>query len=275
VTLLSQAAVRSAIALACLLGLGCGGSLQPTASQESTPVPVPTIDELPFPSDDAPVPEPSYEPRFGEPVEREALYVVAPVAGGKNLQAVSLRFDDGEVWVRSYRPVAAELQYADKRVVVTGRPYTNSPYVQSVAGTHFELHTITLAPGETARDPVPQRIPAPPFVENRVSLEARVGLWAHCVGRLESLDSLDDDNPWWGEGTLALSDGSTLVMDAIPFGDDPPRVQVGDTVTALGLVLAPEQAGAMPGLGGPVRFCTGRVERCSMDDGWQRDFGRK
>lgn len=229
-----------------------------------------TLAEPPSSDDDAPVPEPSYEPRFGEPVEREALYVVDPVAGGKMLQAASLHFDNGEVWIRSYRPVAAELQYADKRVVVTGRPYHNSPFVQSVAGTHFELESIRLAPGETARDPIPERIPAPPSVENRAALEARVGLWAQCIGTLDSLEAPSDDSPWWGRGTLGLADGSTVVMNSIPYGDGAPQVEQGTTVTALALVLAPEQPGDMPSLGGNLRLCAGRVERCLMDDGWQQ-----
>jgi hypothetical protein len=267
---------RTIITLACLLTAGCGDKFHPASPLEPSTVPEPTtLDELPFPDDDAPVPEPSYEPRFGEPVEREALYVVAPVAGGKRLQAASLHFDDGEVWIRSYRPVAAELQYAEKRVVVTGRPYTNSPYVQSVMGTHFELETITLAPGETAWDPIPERIPAPPAVTDRAAIEARVGLWAHCIGTLTAFEGPSDDSPWWGRGVLTLADGSTVSMDSIPFGDGAPQVEQDSEVTALALIIAPEQPGGNPTLGGNLRLCPGRVERCMMDDDWQRDDGRK
>ncbi len=266
------------LTLAFLFNTGCGDKVQPSTPLEPTPVSEPTsIEELPFPDDDAPMPapEPSYEPTFGEPVEREALYVVAPVAGGKRLQAASLHFDDGEAWIRSYRPVAAELQYAEKRVVVTGRPYTNSPYVQSVAGTHFELDTIALAPGETPYDPIPTRIPAPPFVEDRAALEARVGLWAHCLGTLTSLEAPGDDSPWWGRGVLTLTDGSAVVLDGIPWGESAPDVEQGDQVTALALVLAADQPDGIPSLGGNLRLCTGRVERCLMDDDWQRDEGEK
>ena len=258
------------LALACLILVGCGEKRPPATTPEAMPVTDPTtIDELPLPSDDAPSEEPDFEPRFGEPVERQALYVVDPVAGGKNLQAASLRFDDGEVWIRSYRPVAAELQYADKRVVVTGRPYTNSPYVQSVMGTHFELTSIALAPGEIAWDPVPERIPAPPVVESRRALEARVGLWAHCVGLLTSLEGPSDESPYWGRGVVELADGSAVSMDAIPLGDGVPLVEPGGTVTVLALVLAPAGEGSLPSLGGPVRICPGRVERCLMDDDWR------
>ncbi len=251
---------------------GCGEKQLPEVEPEVEPMSEPTtIDVLPFPTDDAPMEEPSYEPTYSEPVEREALYVVMPVAGGKALQAASLHFDDGEVWIRSYRPVVEELQYADKRVVVTGRPYENSPYVQSVIGTHFELATIQLAHGETPYDPLPTRIPAPPFVEDRAALEARVGLWAHCVGVLTRLEPPADDRPWWGAGTLRLADGTELGMDAIPYGDGAPQVEQGQEATVLTLVLAPREEGGQPTLGGPVRICAGRVERCLMDDAWQQD----
>ncbi len=269
--------ILTALALTALALTACGDKPLPAATAEAPAVSDPTtLDAPPFPSDDPPPPpEPSYDPTFGDRVEREALYVVAPVAGGKRLQAASLRFDDGEVWIRSYRPVADELQFADKRVVVTGRPYTNSPYVQSVAGTHFELESIALAPGETPYDPPPTRIPAPPFVEDRASLEARVGLWAHCVGTLTALVPPDDDSPWWGRGVLTLGDGSAVSIDGIAWGDSPPTVEQGTDVTALALVLAPDEPGGTPSLGGNLKLCPGRVERCLMDDDWQRDDGRK
>ncbi len=99
-------------------------------------------------------------------------------------------------------------------------------------------------------------------------------MWAHCVGRLERLEPLED-TPSWGSATVVLADGSAVVLDTVSFGAERPVVQVGDVVTTLGLVLAPEQPGSLPTLGGLVRLCAGRVERCSMDDGWQRDDGRK
>ena len=253
------------------LGLaGCGDKPPLAPPPEASPVTEPTIlEDLPFPPDDAPVEEPSYEPTFGEPVERQALYVVDPVAGGKNLQAVSLHFDDGDVWIRAYRPVAEELQYADKRVVVTGRPYTNSPYVQSVMGTHFALDTIALAPGETARDPVPEQIPAPPQVESLASLQARVGLWAHCVGALSQLEEPGDDNPWWGRGSITLPDGTDVRLEGIPWDEHNTAIEQGSEITVLALVLAPEDGAATPSLGGRLRICEGRVERCLMDDDWR------
>ena len=221
-------------------------------------------DALPsFPAEAAEADPASYEPSYGDVVDREGVYVVAPLSGSKRLQSVSLRFDDGEVWVRAYRPIAEELQYADKRVRVRGRPYVNSPLVQSVDATHFELQSIELAPGETAYDPPPTQIPAPPQVEDGAALRARVGLWAHCVGTLEALQAPgEDDAPWWGRGRLRLSDGSEVALRFISWSEGPPALQTGALVTALGPVQLEDGQLA---LGGPLRLCAGRVARCQMD----------
>jgi len=211
-----------------------------------------------------------YSPTMGEPVEFEARYVVSPVAGGKDLQAAYLLRDDGESWIRSYRPVAEELRFADKRVVVRGRPYVNSPYVQSVGGTHFELESIALAPGETPWEPEPTRIPSPPWVADQGALAAREHLWAQVVGALESLKEPHPDRPWWGQGTLRLADRTAVLLRAIPWEEGAPAV-VGAEVTALGRVVAPEEPGAPWSLEGPLRLCAGRVERCLVDDAWQEE----
>jgi len=143
--------------------------------------------------------EADFEPTFGERTEFEALYRIAPSPAGKRLQEVVLVRDDGESWIRSYRPVAEEYQYQEKRVTVIGRPYVNSPYVQSVGGTHFELETIALAPGETPYDPLPTELPPPPLARTAEAARALSGWYAVCVGTRQ------------GE-TFAFADGGSLSL---------------------------------------------------------------
>jgi len=195
-------------------------------------------------------PEPSYEPTFGEPVELDARYVVMPFAGGKHLQAVELQLEGGETWVRSYRPIPEEFAYVDKRVTVTGRPYTNSPYVQSVGGTHFELETIRLADGETAWDPVPSELPAPAQVRTSSEAQARIGLWAHAVGTLAEVSPQDHGH----RGRLTLADGTEIGFWTLEESS-----LVGSTVTVLGQLR--EEDGLQMGA---TQICAGEVEACNM-----------
>lgn len=163
--------------------LGCASSpdvAPPPPPSEEIAVPDKVADGFPG-SDELP----NHEPTFGELTSFEALYRIAPSPAGKRLQEVVLVRDDGESWIRSYRPIAEEFQYQDKRVVVTGRPYTNSPYVQSVGGTHFELQSIELAPGESAYDPLPTELPPPPLARSLEAAQAQAGWYAVCVGTRE------------------------------------------------------------------------------------------
>lgn len=211
-----------------------------------------------------PIDEPSYEPIFGEPVQREALYVVAPFAAGKQLQAVELQFDDGTSWIRSYRPVQDELQYVDKRVVVRGRPYENSPYVQSVGGTHFELEHIELAEGETARDPIPTVLPAPPPVRTATEAEARVGRWAHVLGTLTS--STPDGDGTWHEGVLTLADETEIrfMFSTLHSLGHPAEATLDEVVGAEVTVLGQLSHGDEGLRLGATQVCLGEVERCHM-----------
>ena len=199
-----------------------------------------------------------FAPTYGAEVEREALYLIDPVAGSKRLQAVSLHFDEGEPWILHYRPMRGELQYADKRVTVRGRPYTNSPLVQSVMGTHFEMASIALAPGETPWDPVPTEIPAPAQVRTAAELEARSGLWAHCVGHLTRYGPLPGDS-FWSTGSFTLEDGTAVDLPQLStdtaFGD-----LVGKQATVLGRVS--KEGGRL--VLHARKICAGTVGRCHM-----------
>jgi hypothetical protein len=215
-----------------------------------------------------------YAPTYGAEVTREAHYTVAPWAGGKRLQAVVLRFDDGEEWIRSYRPVADEFQFADKRVVVTGRPYTNSPNVQSVYGTHFEVRTIDLAPGETPYSPLPSELPAPPQVRDLAGIEARTGRWAHVIGDVETMSDPARDDRWSHHGRLRLESGEAVEFEHRLSGEDQAGF-VGQRVTLLARVLGAGTAASSAPRLSAVAVCAGEKTHCQMTMAQAGEGGRK
>jgi hypothetical protein len=240
-------------ALAAALVAGCTSA----APQASKPKPTPAA-EPETPPEDAPTMEPNYEPTYQDPVEVTGIYTVSPVRGGKRLQAGYLLVDGkDETWVVSYRPDPKLFEYIDKRVVVRGRPYTNSPYVQSVGGTHFELQSIELAPGETPYDPKPKTLPAPPRATDEAELRARVGRWVHVVGTLQLPPT--DEGEMWPTGTLEL-DGQELAVQARGL-EERVRPFEGKQVTVLAHVT--EDDGKLELDIGKV--CAGVVAECEVD----------
>lgn len=209
------------------------------------PMPIDPIDALLMPeSGDLPDPNDpaSMEPKFAPVMALTARYRIEPTAGGKKLQSVMLVGDDGRVYSRAYRPIPSEYQFADKKVAVTGRPYVNSPYVQSVWGLHFEVQSIELAEGETAWDPVPTTIPAPPLARTADAAKAQDGWYATCVGSADG-------------ATFTFADGGTMPI-AKATANLPDLV--GETITLLGSV----SGGALR----PVAMCDGVVPRCGIED---------
>lgn len=205
-------------------------------------------------SRDLPVNEPSYEPTYGQPVDRVGTFQQDPVPGGKRLQAGSLVWDDGEVWIVSYRPIEKYFQFIDKRVHVRGRPYENSPLVQSVMATHFEIESIELAEGETPYDPVPTRIPAPPHVRDRAAFDARRGGWAQVVGTLSQLQP---------ELQVTMADSTVVTIPSSSYRASAWQQNEGKTVTVTGRV-APLSEGEV--VLWSRKVCAGEVERCGMTD---------
>jgi len=205
----------------------------------------------------------SFEPTFGDPVEREGVFLMDPIAGSKRLQACTVRFDDGEEWILSYRANPAYYQYVDKRVRVKGRPFWPSSQVQHVMGTHLEVENLELAPGETPYDPPPTELPAPPLVRDGAAFEARAGRWAQCVGTLVSLEP-EPDTTYWNRGVLRLADGAEVAMAGIPASREEWRTQVGKRVTVLGRVFEGESGRLELG---SRAVCPGEVPRCGMDEG--------
>lgn len=208
-----------------------------------------------------------FAPIFGERVRREARFVIDPIMGSKRLQAVSLQFDDGDAWILRYRPRPEDLEWVDKRVVVTGRPYENSPEVQSVMATHFELETLELAPGERPHDPIPTELPSPPMVKTPDELAACVGQWVQLVGMLIEVGPMPDVS-FWQRGRVVLADGTAVEVSPLP---EAPSVEIGAVaasgllvgrpiVTVLGTVVR-----AADGLRVQGRtLCLGEEPRCGM-----------
>lgn len=205
-----------------------------------------------------------FAPTYGDPVEREAIYVVDPISQGKRLQAGTLLFDDGELWITSYRVDPALLQYADKRVVVRGRPYWPSPNVQHVEGTHFELEHIELAPGETAYAEAPAWVPSPPFVRDAAGLAARQGRWAQLVGTLVAVDPIPNESTWT-RPRLRLPDGTEVDLGHVAASRKEWAENVGREVTTLVRVAAAPATGAsaQPVVAG-MAVCPGEVADCGV-----------
>lgn len=188
---------------------------------------------------EVPAPEPAERP-----VEtRTARCVIDPVPGGKRLQAVTLVLDDGTSWIAAYRPHARFWPFADKRVVFTGRPYSNPPHVQSVGGTHVEVKTIELAPGETAYAPAPDRLPAPPTVGTLAELKARAGRWSRVVMPIEG-------------GKVVFPDGALPLR---VFGRTQPKAGAH---TLMARYVEGNDGAAVYA----ASSCPGDVPRCGMDD---------
>ncbi len=181
-------------------------------------------------------------PTNGDRVTFEALYRVAPQAQGKRLQEVVLDRDDGQRWIRSYRPIPAEFQYQGRRVRVTGRPYTNPPDVQSVGGTHFSLEAIALAPGEVPRSPLPTTLPPPPLARTAAAARAQAAWYAVCVGTRRG-------------DTLVFADGGSLPLSPASAALVPPTEAGEHSVLAW---VTPE------GELHARAACPGVVPRCGM-----------
>jgi len=213
----------------------------------------------------------SFEPTYGDPIEREGLFLMEPIAGGKRLQACTIRFADGEEWILSYRANPEFFQYVDKRVRVRGRPYWPSSNVQHVMGTHFQVEHLELAEGEAPYDPLPTEMPAPPLVRDGDAFDEREGRWAQCVGTLVSLEP-EPDTSYWNRGVLRLADNAEVTMSGIPSSEEAWRAHRGKLVTVLGKVFAGE--GGNLELGARA-VCLGEAPRCGMETGVPRKTGPK
>ena len=246
-TIVGDRRVRFRIVFGLCMSTGCGtkSKEEPTTQPSLTKSnPESTMNE-----------EDMYAPTYQKKQTLLAQYVITPFAGGKRLQAVVLRLKTGDTLIRSYRPVPEEYQYADKWVYVTGRPYTNSPYVQSVGGVHFDLESIQLHEDEIPYEVIPTSIPIPPKVYTLQDAQKREGLWVHCVG--EFLDIQEK------QATIKLADQNEISFILSRFYLQKPLTMEmlpslkGEMVTVLGQWDGQKMATS--------RLCRGEVDNCGVE----------
>ncbi|MAA78208.1 MAG: hypothetical protein CL916_03035 [Deltaproteobacteria bacterium] len=206
-----------------------------------------------------------YAPIYEAPVDMEVRYIITPIAGGKRLQAVILLLDSGATWIRSYRPIVDEYKFSGKRVRIKGRPYTSSPYVQTVMGRHFEVEEISLASGETPFSTIPKTIPIPPKAFTIQDLEQRVHMWVHCVGNIQKVEV---ESSFEDKATLLLQDGQEVSVFLSKNSFQPPEKKtelsqwVGKTVTVLGNIKKNRKGVFLQ----TTRIALGNIDSCPIDN---------
>jgi len=174
----------------------------------------------------------SLEPSFGQGVQLVGRCEADPIAGSKRFQGIWLVLDDGTRYVLSYRPAAEYLAFADKRVVVQGRPYQPGSDTQHVMALHLAVDAITLAPGEQPHAIPPAAPPPPPLVRTADELAERDGRWAQVVGRLRAVGT--DPDGYLGQAEVELADATVILVRGIPLGGW--REHVGRLVTIVSRV---------------------------------------
>ncbi|MFN3199886.1 MAG: hypothetical protein ACE366_15930 [Bradymonadia bacterium] len=205
-----------------------------------------------------------YAPTYGKRMTFVADYEVTPLPGGKRFQPVLLHRESGlSPFIRSYRPVPEEFKFANRRVEVTGRPYTPSPMTQHVTGEHFEVESITLVPWQTPNESV-DGIPTPFTVMSAHQIGLRLGRWSRYEGTLKSVDVSPE-----GEVTARMhmaEDNAEIIIGPVTRG--PKRVEkwrplIGQQVTLIGRARADE--GGQLRVPGNVAMCKGKDLRCGLD----------
>jgi hypothetical protein len=197
----------------------------------------------------------------GELLTYQGWFDIERLPGSKKLQACTLRLDDGRVLVTAYRPVAEQIPFVERRVVVRGRHYHSDPDVQSLDADHFQIVEMALAPGQA---PGPTELPRPPLVRRREALAGRDDRWVSLVATLSGGGPRPDDEMWW-DAELALEDGAqvrVLVFGGTFRAEWQPLV--GERVTVCG--RAQVQGGRLR-LVGRVAICPGEAPGCGMGVG--------
>ena len=213
--------------------------------------------------DDAQTDDP-FAPTFFADRSVEAILEMDRRAGGKRLQATWLITDD-ESLVVSYRPEPDYYPYVGKRVIVIGKPYTHSPNVQSVGGTHFVITNIILAQGELPYDPPPTELPPAPRVASVAALQAYQGRWVELHGTLEAWTPAPVGKTL-GAATIKVPDGSieaiTHNVTEVERGAEP-ATWIGQAVT-LTTFISEDEDRKRPALGRGY-MCAGDVPGCGVE----------
>ncbi|KAL6055238.1 hypothetical protein QOT17_016889 [Balamuthia mandrillaris] len=149
-------------------------------------------------------------------VRLSGVYSVDRVSSGKRLQGVWIRLEeDGYNVCRSYRPVAEEFGFVDKRVVVRCSVGWPSRHVQSLSCLHAQdIHSIELAEGETSYDEVPNRLPPPALVQRASDLLLLNQQWVRLVGIITSVQ-VDPQNAHFAEAEIALRNPFSNMDEAL------------------------------------------------------------
>jgi hypothetical protein len=203
---------------------------------------------------------------FASIVHCEGRYEVDPIPGGKRFQGTWLVLDDGTRYVLSYRPVPEYFPFVDKRVSVTGLPYTPGRDTQHILAAHLQVVSIELAPGEKPYARPPAILPAPPLLRTSDDIIARIGRWGQVVGWLTAIT--DDPNTHFGIGHLKLEDETRIT--ALYAAEElwshylHRKITVMSRIEAKEIDDTSENDGSEVVLIGWYAICRGVVERCGM-----------
>lgn len=241
---------RSALIIATIILLIACNSGAPERPDEPTHEPAPTEEETVSQDD-----EPEFE---GQPFE--GRLEIDPVAGGKRFQGVWLVTDEGDRFLITYRPREKYFPYVDRRVIIDGEEFEPDPRTQHIMADHLRVHSIDVTGGDTPIEPAPDRLPAPPLVDDAGGLLERDGLWTLATGVLDSLEAPGKSTVYGG--TLRLADESTLAIGSID-GEQALQYE-GDEVTVLGRLHVGEDG--KPQINRVLAICPGRAERCGIED---------
>ncbi|CAN0342949.1 unnamed protein product, partial [Laminaria digitata] len=131
------------------------------------------------------------------------------IPGGKRFQGSWLLLPGGRALLLSYRPIPEHFDLVGKRVVATGRHYSNPPHIQQISADHFELHAIKPAPGVSPITPKPDTLPIPDRVRDASEFRAMLGRWVQVTGTLRG-PAPEQDGGFWIDIQLAMEDGTIL-----------------------------------------------------------------
>ena len=140
----------------------------------------------------------------------DATFEIDRVAGGKRFQGSWLLLPSGRELVLSYRPMPEHFDLVGKKVVATGKHYSNPPHVQSIGADHFQLHSLKAAPGETPISPKPTSLPAPPLVNNQAEFRGMLRRWVQLRATLVGKAEVQDTGQYWVDVILELEDGTQI-----------------------------------------------------------------
>lgn len=197
----------------------------------------------------------------GRRVIVEGLYDIDPISRGKGGKLVWLTLLDGTRISRAYGPVEAELPYANRRVLATGRLTSGppDPQVQALLAPHLAVEKLELAAGEPPLDPTVTEIPAPLVASTTPALAGHHERWVQVVGTLVTIDAD-------ATATLTLSDGGTVRVERVHRPEW--SHHLGTTVTVIGRLLITKGASGAFTLAlvipGRAAICPGVVSRCGM-----------